>query len=45
MYFILLNLNFYALNKLKSRLYIGLTLSIDLDTTIFLVYFGGNDFK
>ena len=31
--------------KLKSRLCIGLTLSIDLDPTIFLVYFGENDFR
>ena len=37
--------DFYALNKLKSRLCIGLTLSTDLDPTIFLVFFGGNDFK
>ena len=35
----------YALNKLKSRLCIGLKLSMDLDPTIFLVYFGGNDLK
>ena len=35
----------FGLNKLKSRLCIDLTLSIDLDPDIFLVYFGGNDFK
>ena len=46
MYFILLEIcDFYALSKLKSRLCIRLTFSIDLNPTIFLVYFGGNDFK
>ena len=44
MYFVLLEIcDFYALSKLKSRLCIGLTLSIDLNPTIFFVYFGGND--
>ena len=31
--------DFYALNKLKSRLCIGLTLGTDLDPTIFLISF------
>ena len=44
MYFLLLEIcDFYALSKLKLRWCIGLTLSIDLNPTIFLVYFGGND--